>query len=41
MIKINLLNSVTERQAGAIDVVDQKIAVPVLALLSWRLSSDF
>jgi Tfp pilus assembly protein PilN len=25
MIKINLLNSVTERQAGAIDVVDQKI----------------
>ena len=25
MIKINLLNSVTERQAGTIDVVDQKI----------------
>jgi Tfp pilus assembly protein PilN len=25
MIKINLLNSVTERQAGAIDIVDQKI----------------
>lgn len=25
MIKINLLNSVTERQAGAIEVVDQKI----------------
>src|SRR5512138_1772578 len=25
MIKINLLHSVTERQAGAIDVVDQKI----------------
>jgi Tfp pilus assembly protein PilN len=41
MIKINLLNSVTERQAGTIDVVDQKIASPASRLLILALVVGF
>jgi len=41
MIKINLLNSVTERQAGTIDVVDQKIASPGSRLLILALVLGF
>jgi Tfp pilus assembly protein PilN len=41
MIKINLLNSVTERQVGAIEVVDQKIASPSSRLLVLSLVVAF
>ncbi|HYJ91366.1 MAG TPA: PilN domain-containing protein [Pyrinomonadaceae bacterium] len=41
MIKINLLNSVTERQAGAIDVVDQKIGSAGSRLLILALVVGF
>src|SRR5215467_4838721 len=41
MIKINLLNSVTERQAGAIEVVDQKIASPNSRFLVLSLVVTF
>ena len=41
MIKINLLNSVTERQAGTIDVVDQKIASPGSRLIVLALVVGF
>jgi Tfp pilus assembly protein PilN len=41
MIKINLLNSVTERQAGTIDVVDQKIGSPSSRFLLLALVVGF
>jgi Tfp pilus assembly protein PilN len=41
MIKINLLNSVTERQAGTMDVVDQKIGSAGSRLLLLALVVGF
>lgn len=41
MIKINLLNSVTERQGGAILAVDRKVASPATRLLLMSLSVAF
>lgn len=41
MIKINLLNSVTERQAGAVATVDRKVASPVSRLLLMSLAVLF
>jgi Tfp pilus assembly protein PilN len=41
MIKINLLNSVTERQVGTIDVVDQKIGSTGSRLLLMALVVGF
>ncbi len=41
MIKINLLNSVTERQGGAILAVDRKVASPGTRLLLMTLSVSF
>src|SRR5438270_6877305 len=41
MIKINLLHSVTERQAGAIDVVDQKIGSAASRFLVLALVVGF
>lgn len=38
MIKINLLNSVTERQAGAVVAVERKIGSPVSRLLLMSIS---
>lgn len=38
MIKINLLNSVTERQAGAVVAVDRKISSPASRLLMMALA---
>src|SRR5437868_8179020 len=37
MIKINLLNSVTERQGGAVVAVDRKIASPMVRFLLMSL----
>lgn len=41
MIKINLLNSVTERQGGAIDAVDAKVGSPGSRLLLMALAISF
>ncbi len=41
MIKINLLNSVTERQAGAAVAVDRKMNSPVSRLLMMALAVGF
>jgi Tfp pilus assembly protein PilN len=41
MIKINLLNSVTERQAGAVVAVDRKMNSPVSRLLMMALAVGF
>jgi Tfp pilus assembly protein PilN len=41
MIKINLLNSVTERQGGAVVAVDRKVASPATRLLLMTLSVGF
>lgn len=41
MIKVNLLNSVTERQGGAIDVVDRKVGSPGTRLLLMSLAVAF
>lgn len=41
MIKINLLNSVTERQAGAVAAVDQKIGSPATRLVLMSLATVF
>ena len=41
MIKINLLNSVTERQGGAVIAVDRKISSPVSRLLIMSLAVGF
>ena len=41
MIKINLLNSVTERQGGAVVAVDRKVASPGTRLLLMTLSVGF
>ncbi len=41
MIKINLLNSVTERQGGAIVTVDRKVGSPASRLLLMSLAAAF
>ena len=41
MIKINLLNSVTERQAGAVQSVDRKVSSPATRLVLISLSVTF
>ncbi|HEY0427430.1 MAG TPA: PilN domain-containing protein [Pyrinomonadaceae bacterium] len=41
MIKINLLNSVTERQGGAVVAVDRKISSPMSRLLIMSLAVGF
>lgn len=41
MIKINLLNSVTERQGGAVAAVDKKVGSPVSRLLLLSLATLF
>lgn len=41
MIKINLLNSVTERQGGAVMSVDRKVASPGMRLLMMTLAVGF
>jgi Tfp pilus assembly protein PilN len=41
MIKINLLNSVTERQGGAVVAVDRKISNPMSRLLLMSLAVGF
>lgn len=41
MIKINLLNSVTERQGGAVVAVDRKVASPTSRLLLMSLAVLF
>jgi Tfp pilus assembly protein PilN len=41
MIKINLLNSVTERQGGAVVAVDRKISSPMSRLLVMCLAVGF
>lgn len=41
MIKINLLNSVTERQGGAVVAVDRKVASPASRLLLMSIASLF
>lgn len=41
MIKINLLDSVTERQAGAVVAVERKIASPTTRLLLMSLAVGF
>ncbi len=41
MIKINLLNSVTERQGGAVVAVEKKVSSPVSRLLLITLASAF
>lgn len=41
MIKINLLNSVTERQAGAVVAVDRKMNSPASRLLMMALAVGF
>jgi len=41
MIKINLLNSVTERQGGAVSAVDRKVASPASRLLLMALAVGF
>ena len=41
MIKVNLLNSVTERQGGAIDAVDRRVGSPGTRLLLMTLAVGF
>lgn len=41
MLKINLLNSVTERQGGAVVVVDRKVSSPASRLLLMTLAVGF
>jgi Tfp pilus assembly protein PilN len=41
MIKVNLLNSVTERQGGAIDAVDRKVGSPASRFLLMSLAVGF
>jgi Tfp pilus assembly protein PilN len=41
MIKINLLNSVTERQGGAIVAVDKKVGSPATRLILMSLATVF
>lgn len=41
MIKINLLNSVTERQGGAVVAVDRKVASPTSRLMLLSLAVGF
>lgn len=41
MIKINLLNSVTERQGGAVSSVDRKVSSPASRLLLMGLAVGF
>ncbi len=41
MIKINLLNSVTERQGGAVATVDKKVGSPATRLLVMSLAVAF
>lgn len=41
MIKINLLNSVTERQSGAVHAVDRQVSSPATRLLLMSLSVVF
>ncbi|MFL6467796.1 MAG: PilN domain-containing protein [Pyrinomonadaceae bacterium] len=41
MIKINLLNSVTERQGGAVQAVDRKVSSPATRLVLMSLSVVF
>lgn len=41
MLKINLLNSVTERQGGAVMSVDRKVSSPGLRLLMMTLVAGF
>lgn len=41
MIKINLLNSVTERQGGAVVAVDKKVGSPTSRLLLLSLATAF
>ena len=41
MIKINLLNSVTERQGGAVVAVDRKVSSPASRLLLMSLAVGF
>jgi Tfp pilus assembly protein PilN len=41
MIKINLLNSVTERQGGAVNSVDRKVSSPASRLLLMSLAVGF
>jgi len=41
MIKINLLNSVTERQGGAVVAVDRKVSSPVTRLVLMSLAVGF
>lgn len=41
MIKINLLNSVTERQGGAVVAVDKKVGSPASRLLLMSLAAAF
>lgn len=41
MIKINLLNSVTERQGGAVVSVDRKVSSPTTRLLLMTLAAGF
>ncbi len=41
MIKINLLNSVTERQGGAVVAVDRKVGSPASRLLLMSLATAF
>ena len=41
MLKINLLNSVTERQGGAVMSVDRKVSSPGMRLLMMTLVSGF
>ena len=41
MIKINLLNSVTERQGGAVVAIDNKVGSPTSRLLLMTLAVGF
>ena len=41
MIKVNLLNSVTERQGGAVVAVDRKISSPASRLLLMSIAVAF
>lgn len=41
MIKVNLLNSVTERQGGAVDAVDRTVGSPASRLLLLTLAVGF
>lgn len=41
MLKINLLNSVTERQAGSVTTIDRKVSSPASRLLLMSLAVGF